>query len=357
MSTSGTGRPYDLVVYGSYGYTGKLVVRECLKRGLKVLLSGRNAASLEQQASETGLPFLAVGIDDHSPLVEMLGQARVVLHCAGPFMQTARQMSAACLAAGTHYLDITGEHQVFQDLAGLNEQAVARGIVIMPGTGFDVVPTDCMAAYLKQQMPDASGLLLAFGMKPTGVSRGTAKTALRSIGSTTLMRRGGKLVSETEEGRVMNIDFGPFTAPALRISWGDIVTAWHSTRIPDIEVHMAVNDRFLKRMRWTMAFRWLLKPAFVQRFLSRQIDRRPAGPDERVLQQGRSYIYGKVTSPTGQAKEAWIEAGNGYALTAEMSVIIAQKLSHGTTLSGYHTPSSAFGADLILEGSGVVRRG
>lgn len=357
MSAPGSGRPYDLVVYGSYGYTGKLVVQECLKRGLKVLLSGRNAAALQQQAAVTGLPFRPVGIDDHSALVDMLGQARVVLHCAGPFIQTARQMSAACLAAGTHYVDITGEHQVFQELAGLHDQAVARGIVIMPGTGFDVVPTDCMAAYLKQQMPDASSLRLAFGMKPTGVSRGTAKTALRSIGSATLMRRGGKLVADTVEGRVREIDFGPFTAPALRISWGDIVTAWHSTGIPDIEVHMAVNDRFLKRMRWTMALRWLLKPAFVQRFLSRQIDRRAPGPNEQVLREGRSYVYGRVTNPAGQAREAWLEAGNGYALTAEMSVIIAQKLSHETAVSGYHTPSSAFGADLILEGSGIVRTG
>lgn len=355
--SAGQERPYDLIVYGSYGYTGRLVVGECQQRNLKVLLSGRNAASLQEQSTGTGLPFQAVDIDDHSGLVKLLGQARVVLHCAGPFIQTARQMAAACLEAGTHYLDITGEHQVFSMLAELDQQARARGIVIMPGTGFDVVPTDCMAAYLKQQLPDATQLELAFGMKPTGVSRGTAKTALRSLGSATLMRRGGKLVADTPTGRVKEINFGPFKAPALRISWGDIVTAWHSTGIPNIEVHMAVNDKFLKRMRWTVAFRFLLKPAFVQRFLSRQIDRRAPGPDEQVLKQGRSFIYGKVSGPSGKVREAWMEAGNGYALTAEMSVIIAQKLSHNTDLTGYHTPSSAFGPDLVLAGKGVVRHG
>ena len=350
-------RPYDLVVYGSYGYTGRLVVGECEKRNLRVLLSGRNSNALQEQSSLTGFPFRAVDIDDHVGLVSLLGQARVVLHCAGPFIKTARQMAKACLEAGTHYLDITGEHQVFSMLADLDEQARARGIVVMPGTGFDVVPTDCLAAYLKQQMPEANDLVLAFGMKPTGVSRGTAKTALRSLGSETLMRRGGKLVEDTPEGRVKEINFGPFKAPALRISWGDIVTAWHSTRIPNIEVHMAVNDRFLRRMRWTVAFRFLLKQAFVQRFLSRQIDRRAPGPDERVLKEGRSFIYGKVSGPSGKVLEAWLEAGNGYALTAEMSVIIAQKLSHNIDMKGFQTPSSAFGPDLVLSGSGVIRHG
>jgi len=355
--TDRASRPFDLVVYGSYGYTGQLVIQECRKRGLKTLLSGRNTSRLQEQSHASGFPSEAVDINNAAGLVQLAGKARVVLHCAGPFVRTASQMATACLAAGTHYLDITGEHSVFSKMAELNDQAVRQGIVIMPGTGFDVVPTDCMALHLKQKMPDATSLLLAFGMKPTGVSRGTAKTALMSMGNPTMVRKEGRLVEEPGENRVMEIDFGPFRAPALRISWGDIVTAWHTTRIPDISVHMAVNERFLRQMRWSMLFRRLLRPAFVQRFLSRKIDQRPAGPDDRALKEGRSFVYGRVMNGKGEKCEAWLEAGNGYALTAEMSVIISQKLSHESPLKGYHTPASAFGADLILEATGVTRRG
>ena len=106
-----------------------------------------------------------------------------------------------------------------------------------------------------------------------------------------------------------------------------------------------------------MAFRWLMKAGFVQRFLSRKIDQRAPGPDDKALREGKSFVYGRVMNSKGERCEAWLEAGNGYALTAEMSVIIAGKLSHETSLSGYHTPASGFGADLILEAKGVVRKG
>ncbi len=97
-------------------------------------------------------------------LKNLLKKGAVVIHCGGPFQYTAKAMADACLETKTHYTDITGEHQVFELLAGYDQKGKAAGIMIMPGTGFDVVPSDCLALHLKNRLPSATHLQLAFTM-------------------------------------------------------------------------------------------------------------------------------------------------------------------------------------------------
>ena len=165
----------NIIVYGSYGYTGKLVVEECRKKNLAVILAGRNAESLEKQSKESGYPFSVVDINDHTNLVELLNRGKVVVHCGGPFRHTSKKMIEACLETKTHYTDITGEYEVFEMLAGCDQKGKEAGITILPGTGFDVVPSDCLALHLKNKLPSATHLQLAFTMSKGGLSRGTKK--------------------------------------------------------------------------------------------------------------------------------------------------------------------------------------
>ncbi|MFM8743632.1 MAG: saccharopine dehydrogenase family protein, partial [Cytophagales bacterium] len=226
-----------IVVYGSYGYTGKLIVRLCKQKRLNVLLSGRNEAALQKQSNETGYPFEVVDAADHQRLVQLLTPAKLVIHCAGPFKHTAAAMAKACLETGTHYTDITGEHQVFESLAQLDDLAKEKSIMVMPGTGFDVVPSDCLALHLKNRLPSATHLQLAFTMSKGGLSRGTAKSMTEGLGYGGLIRQNGKLVYSALGSKVMEIDFGSFKSKTLCIPWGDISTAWRSTGIPNIEVY------------------------------------------------------------------------------------------------------------------------
>jgi short subunit dehydrogenase-like uncharacterized protein len=88
-------RPFDVVIYGSYGFTGRLIVQEGLRCGLKILLAGRNVEQLNKQAEETGLEFEVAAIDDKYALDHIVARGKLVIHCAGPFRNTARGMVEA----------------------------------------------------------------------------------------------------------------------------------------------------------------------------------------------------------------------------------------------------------------------
>src|SRR5687768_8341533 len=208
-------RQYDTVIYGSYGFTGKLITCECREKGLKVLLSGRDHLKLRDQSEASGYPYEAVDLEDPAVLKGVLQKASIVIHCAGPFSATAATMADACLDTSTHYLDITGEYPVFEMLAGYDSRAKHKGIVIMPGVGFDVVPTDCLAVQLKNRLPGATHLQLAFAMSKGGVSRGTARTMVEGMGYGSMIRKDGRLTPIGLGDKVMDIDFGPFKRKGL----------------------------------------------------------------------------------------------------------------------------------------------
>lgn len=347
-------RKYDLIVYGAYGYTGRLITEVCQQKGLSVLLSGRSAEKLQQLSATYSFDYRAVSIEDAHALRELLRSAKAVIHCAGPFAQTARQMATACLEVSTHYLDITGEHEVFTYLHSLDAQAKSAGIMLMPGTGFDVVPTDCLAAHLKNRLPEATHLQLAFAGIPTGVSRGTARTAAQSFGKQSLVRVNGALQSVGSKPKTAVINYGEKTLTSVCISWGDIVTAWHTTGIPNIEVFMAASSGMVNSIRFALRWGWFFQLGPVKRFILKKIDKRPPGPSEEVLRNGKTLVYGKAWCGD-RVVESRLVTSNGYRLTADMAVIIAQKVVRGSLQTGFSTPASCFGANLVLEAPGTAR--
>ncbi len=339
----------QLLIYGSYGYTGQLIVHECALKKIPVLLSGRDAAKLKAQSEKSGYPFEVLDLKEVDKLKTLLRSVKAIIHCAGPFRYTARTVAEACLETGTHYIDITGEHQVFELLPTYHERAVAKNIQIMPGAGFDVVPTDCVALHLKNLLPDATHLQLAFASLKGGLSRGTAKTMAEGAGTGSLVRRNGKLESVPLGKLVMNIDFGAFQTICLNIPWGDISTAWRTTGIPNIEVYTGAKTSMIRNARLSNYIGWFLQMPWVKRFAQRQIDKKPAGPSEERRKKGRSFIWGKVWNKAGESREARLETLDGYTLTAKTSVLIAEKVLRGDFKAGYRTPAGAYGESLIME--------
>ncbi|MBL7863999.1 MAG: saccharopine dehydrogenase NADP-binding domain-containing protein [Cyclobacteriaceae bacterium] len=344
-----------IVVYGSYGYTGSLIVNLCKEKKLNVLLAGRNAEALTRQSKESGFAVEVVESNDSENLIRILKPAKLVIHCGGPFKHTAKFMSEACLATSTHYTDITGEYQVFESLAALDVQAKSAGIMVMPGTGFDVVPSDCLAAHLKRQLPDATHLQLAFATSSAGTSRGTKKTSVEGLGYPSLIRENGELIDVPLGSRVVNIDFGPFRMNALNIPWGDIATAWRSTRIPNIEVYMGANESMIRNAKMSNYIGWLLRQSWVKNYMMKKIDQRPPGPSQKKREGGRSFLWGKVWNSAGTIKISRLDTLSGYSLTAETAVLIAEKILKDNLKPGYQTPSMAYGADLIMEITGTNR--
>ena len=347
-------RKHQIILYGSYGYTGTLIAEICKAKNLNVLLSGRSAEKLKLQSDQTGYSFEAVDIHNSTALLNLLKKGQLVIHCGGPFQHTARPMAEASMHAGTHYTDINGEIPVFELLAGLDTRAKESDILIMPGVGFDVVPSDCLALHLKNRLPLATHLQLAFAMSNGGLSRGTSKTMIEGMGYGGTIRRNGKLTQIALGEKVMEIDFGPFKSNALCIPWGDVATAWRSTGIPNIEVYSGVPANTIMAAKVSRWFNWLLRQRWVKDYLLKKIDKRSAGPDLEKRESGRSYLWGKAWDGQGHSVEARMETVSGYLLTAKTAILIAGKiLSSKEVQTGYFTPAQYFGENLILEVEGT----
>ncbi len=338
-----------VLVYGSYGYTGELIVQEALANGIQPILSGRNEAKLKAQANKHKLDYHTISMDELGKLEKLLEQVELVIHCGGPFIHTAELMAKACIKTKTHYIDITGEYQVFELLQAFDEEAKQAGVMILPGAGFDVVPSDCLAAHLKKRLPDATNLELAFAGLGGGLSRGTTKTAIENMGYPSKVRQNGKLVDVPNAWHVKEIDFGELQHTTATISWGDISSAYRSTGIPNIEVTMGVTPALLKNLKRGNSLGWLLRNKWVKNFLLKQVDKRPAGPSDKRRAASKSFFWGKATNDRGQEVISTLSTPEGYTLTARTAIGISKKIIAGELFFGFQTPSTAYGSDHILD--------
>lgn len=342
----------NFLIYGANGYTGELVAREAVRRGLKPILAGRSQNKIEPLAKELNLIFRTFSLEDKKSLEYTLKEVDFVLHCAGPFSLTSQPMVEACLRLGKHYLDITGEIVVFEQMAQRDEAAKKAGIMIMPGVGFDVVPSDCLALHLKNRMPSATILTLAFyGLGK--ISHGTQATMLMNIGNGGAIRKNGEITRVPAAYKTREINFGEFSKTAVAIPWGDVSTAFYSTGIPNIEVYTVVPELNLKLLKLSRYIGWLLASKPVQNYLQKQIPSGGANEEERT--QGKTYLWGEVSDADGNRLSTRMQAPEGYTLTVLTALNIAEKLLEGNFQKGFQTPAKAFGADLILEIEGVKR--
>lgn len=341
---------HDFILYGAYGYTGKLITRLAGEYGLRPLLAGRNAEKLAELAAESSFPHRAVDLTDAASLRDLLETAPLVLHAAGPFIRTAQPMIDACLATGTHYLDITGEIQVFAMAHRHGAAAREANIMLMPGVGFDVVPTDCLAAYLDAQLPDAEELKLAFAWQGGGISHGTAKTMLLGMGHPGAVRRRGKITPVKAAYKTANFPFSDQrNLQAVTIPWGDVFTAFHTTGIPNIETYFAAPLAQQRFMAWSNYLGPILRLQPVKNYFRKKIEARPAGPSDQKREKGRAFVFGAVRNEEGEVRAARLDTIEGYTLTARTALMITQKVIAGNWHSGYQTPAGQYGADLVLD--------
>jgi short subunit dehydrogenase-like uncharacterized protein len=342
------------LLYGANGYTAGLIIQQADQFGLTPILAGRDETKVKLLAMKHHLEYRVADLTDPMALDAVLAEVSVVLHCAGPFSKTALPMQQACLRMGTHYLDITGEIAVFEQSKALHEKAVAKGIMVMSGVGFDVVPTDCMALHLKNQLPDATHLQLAFANDGGSLSRGTALTAVENLGAGGLIRENGQIRPVPNAYKTLEVAFEPGKQPlsCATIPWGDVSTAYHTTGIPNIETYMAMPPKMIRFSRLGNYLGWLLSSRPVQSFLQNRITQTLTGPDEVVRQRARSLVWGRVRNATGQSVEARLVCPEGYTLTATMALIITRRVLTGNWKAGFQTPAGLYGANLILEGGG-----
>lgn len=341
----------NFLLYGANGYTAKLIIQESLKAGLNPVLAGRSESKLKKVAEHFKLDYIVFDLSDKQVIMEALKDFSLCLNAAGPFSQTAKVMIEACLASNTHYLDITGEIAVFELAKSYHKAAQEAHLCVMPGVGFDVVPSDCLANFLHYHLPDATHLELAFTSIGGGLSHGTASTMVESLGEGSAARVDGKIKKVPLGHLSKKIDFGEVKHYCMTIPWGDVSTAFTSTKIPNICVYTGVPKRSIQMMKFQSLFNPLLRTSIVKKIAQNWVDKNLEGPSEKENEQGQSLLWGKVWNDK-QSVEARLKCREGYLLTALCSVHITQKILNGEFKAGYQTPASAFGYQLILDIAG-----
>lgn len=323
----------SLMIYGATGYTGKLLAAEAVRRGLTPVLAGRDDTRLHQIADNLGLNEVrAFSLDDPKAVRRGLDGIDCVVHAAGPFATTALPMMTACLDTSTHYLDITGELSAFELAASLDEKALAAGILMLPGVGWDVIPSDAIGFHTAQrvQQPRAVKFFLKhFG----GVSRGSIKSSGYIFAEGSKVRRAGKIVVN-DSPQPIKVDFGSGPETMAPMAMGDIVTAWKSFRVPDIDVFLVAPEGDLTAIN---------------------IDDLPEGPSADERDAGKAKVIAEVTGADGSVARSMIETPSAYSYTAASGIEVATRVLAGDVKTGFQSPVSAYGPSLALSvGDSVI---
>ena len=339
------------MIYGAYGYSAHLIAERAREKGLTPILAGRDSDKTRATAERFGFDWRAFPLNDPQVIADNLGDVDAVIHCAGPFSATSASMITACLKAGTHYFDITGEIEVFEHAHSDRIDAAAKeaGIVICPGVGFDVVPTDCLAKALIEALPDATHLDLGFHGSMS-VSPGTAKTIVETLGYGTFARRNGTLVNIPLE--IRDIDYGKGSRQSMSVSWGDVSTAYYTTGIENITVYWPANDSMIRQIRFSRLLQPFLRLRLVQKLIKGQIEKRVEGPSQETRDQQQVHVWGEVRNARGQTVSARITTANGYTVTQLAPVAIIEHLLQHHVTVGCTTPAVLMGKDFASQLAG-----
>ena len=349
----GRGNKTRLLLYGAYGYTGRLTSELAAAQGLDIVISGRNKAALAELGHRLSLPTRVVGLNDDKQLSEALKDIACVVHMAGPFAVTSAPMLSACLTTETNYIDITGEIEVFEAMWSRREEIQRAGITVLPGAGFDVVPSDCLAGYVTSKLERPDSLLMALrGLE--SASQGTLRTAIRQVSKPVLCRRAGAIVV-LHDRSLRWIDFGSGDEPCVPVSWGDVATAFHSTGAANITVYFRRTKLFRSADILGNLFGPLLRSRLGQRGLAAIVRGLPEGPSEAERKAHRSTIWAEATDSSGKTFKASLSTPDAYDFAANSALEIASRINSLPVALGLVTPFQAFGADFVLSLPGCFR--
>ncbi|PSP68040.1 saccharopine dehydrogenase [Halobacteriales archaeon QS_1_69_70] len=336
-----------LLIYGAYGYTGELIAEEAVDRGVDTVVAGRDAVETEHLAERFGCEGRPFDVD---AAANHLDDVDACLNCAGPFVDTYEPLVDACLDTGTDYLDITGELAVFEAIAERDREAERAGVCLLPGVGFDVVPTDCVAGHLHDRLPEATELRLGFD-PDGGLSAGTLRSAIEHAGHGGTVRRDGEISDVPTAHESRRIDFGRGERNAVAIPWGDVSTAYYTTGIGNVEVYAAMPKSVERALRVGRPAAPLLDVGPVKRTLQSLADVAVSGPSARRRERGACYVWGEATDDETTVTTR-LETPETYAFTVDAATTAARRVLDGD-FAGFYTPASALTPEFVLDLDGV----
>ncbi len=340
------------LIYGASGYTGRIIAEEAARRNMRPVLAGRDADAIGRIAADLNLPCMSFSLENVEDVRKALNGFNAVLHCAGPFIFTSRVMVDICLELGIHYMDLSGEIEVMEAIYERHEEAKARGIVLLPAAGFDVVPTDCLALMLKERLPTATHLRIAIS-GTIRQSPGTWKTTLETIPRGGKIRKNGDIVTVPHVWKNKKINFNGVERWTMSIPWGDISSAFRSTGIPNIEVYGYTSLLTIWTMKLIRPVIGILKNDWLRLSLESVLGSLTKGPNLKQREKEEYYLRGDVRDDEGNSASLLMRTPEAYRLTVYATLTIVERILNGVPKTGSMTPAQLFGSDLALTLPGV----
>ena len=311
-----------LMIYGAAGYTGRMASANAKAAGVELVLAGRpkDEEKLVRLAAEMDAEYQLFAVDDVTGCEGSLCDIAVLLNCAGPFMRTAEPLMQACLASGTHYLDIAAELDSYRLAERYDEDAQAAGVMLLPGSGGSVAMLGCLAGHAAQRVAHPIKLSIALHVAG-GFSRGSAVSASENVTTETLHRVDGELVSRAAD-ELREFDFGKGPATSFPVTLPELITIWRATDIPNIETYVHVTDG-----------------AFPEGDLAAMSD----GPTLEQRESNRYHAAVEVTGGDGTVVRSILDTVNGYTFTTLAAAEAARRVVGGEAQAGFQTPAGLFG--------------
>jgi short subunit dehydrogenase-like uncharacterized protein len=321
--------------------------------GLEPIAAGRSERAVAEVAAEFGLTRRVFALDDPERVDENLRDVSLLLNAAGPYVRTAKPLIDACLRERVDYLDLSGELGPLSYAAECGDFARDVGVMLLPAVGFDVVPSDCLAVHLFERLPSAERLTLSISASNL-LSRGSAATFAEHAGTWVQVRRDGELEPVKFRTQTRWVDFGEGTRPTIAVSWGDLITAFHSTGIPNLEVYFEATAFRWIAVTSNQAFNWALRDPALKSWFGEVAQSIPSGPGEAARNNEKSCIVGEITDGVRRLRSRLVTP-EAYTFTAEIAALVIDQVVRGTRRPGFQTPGRLFGSDFVLRAPGVRR--
>ena len=338
------------VLYGAYGFTGRLILDQALALGLRPVVAGRSADKIGEMARTHGLEQCVASMDDADALTQMLRGARLVLNAAGPMGETAVPLMQACLSAGSRYVDIGGDVSVLRkqlELAGAFQQARIAAVLAV---GFDVVPTDYAAKWVAfdegKLVVGADEIRLGLSL-PLSMSRGSARAFVDEVHQGTLVLRNGTLERVRPRTHIWVFDYGNGPVVSLANTWGDLLTTPLTTGLQNVSVYFEATSSVRQAARLSELIAGPARWAWARSLLKWLVGLQAEGPDEELRISQHATVVAHLLGHGEVIRRIRIRTGDPYEFTGACAAKAVQRLLDVPDLVGIRTPASILGDDFL----------
>lgn len=355
-----------ILVYGVDGFMGALTSRAAWRAGLAHVAGGRVIAGVAQHAAalakEAGSKTAGTPAEPRTftlgnaeRIAGQLDDVGVLVNCESLQGDDLRSLIVACIATGTHLIDLSADRARVSALAAFDEAAQKAKTMLMAGAGFDFAAADAVSVRLAQILPGARAVTLAVKRGPRTMEEAARLVAaMREEGETL---KNGQFVPARAGEKVIEVDFDEGPEKAWLAPWrGEAMAARHRGIYSTLEAYEALPEKAARVLEeGTMAHRFFRRGWGLKR-LERKLAGGRLAPGKAALKDGRAVVWGEARHPDGRIRRARLETPETHVYSAETAVLLARRAIEGAAKPGYQLPSAIAGAALVEEIPGVTWR-